>query len=203
MFEIINLETLLFYIFTSLLISSSFLVILSKNPVHSVLFLILSFFNTTLLLMLCQVEFIAIILIMIYVGAIAILFLFVVMMLDIKIIDQKIQEKSIYIPVSFFIFTVFIMEVLTFNNITSKDLTLSSIPLYFNWISNYDFVSNTETIGQLLYTYYFIYFLIAGIILLIALVGAVSLTLKKSKSLNQQVYKQISRKINNSIFNYK
>lgn len=201
--ESINFEIILFQILTGLLISSAFLVILSKNPVHSVLFLILAFVNSTALLLLCKIEFISIILVIIYVGAIAVLFLFVVMMLDINIVNQSFKDKLVYFPISFFIFFMFLSEILMLKH-TTKDIYQNN-DLLFNrndWLNSFDFISNTETISQVLYTYYFIYFLIAGIILLIALLGAVSLTLRKNKKYNQKVFKQLSRSANNSIFNY-
>jgi NADH-quinone oxidoreductase subunit J len=186
-------------------LASAFLVILSKNPVHSVLFLILTFCNATGILLIFGVEFLSIILIIIYVGAVAVLFLFVVMMLDIKVLNQKFKEKVVYLPISLLIGSIFLTEILLLisNSLTQKDLLNNSHYYKQNWIDLLDSVTNIETLGQILYTYYFSFFLIAGLILLIALIGAVSLTLKEKQTYNQDLFKQLSRSYKNAIFKYK
>lgn len=203
--KIMKIELLLFFFFSSMALASAFLVILSKNPVHSVIFLILTFCNTTGFLLVYGVEFLSIILIIIYVGAIAVLFLFVVMMLDIKILHQNFKEKLVYLPISLSIGFIFLIEILIliFNSLTPKDL-LQFVNKYSNsWINFLDSISNTQTIGQILYTYYSSFFLMAGIILLIALLGAVSLTYKEKTTYNQNLFKQLSRNYKNALFKYK
>jgi NADH-quinone oxidoreductase subunit J len=176
-------------------------------------------------------------LIIIYVGAIAILFLFVVMMLDIHYKKQTLDEKLSYLPFAVFIGIIFSVEIFAalspflkalpdhnhyIDKVVEVDLLFpdwwpynSPGPRTYSynihhlrnpgeliWITYLDEVTNIETIGQLLYTYYGIFFLISGIILLIALLGAVSLTMQKREdSYQQQVYRQLSRNYKNAIFN--
>ena len=202
----INFEIFFFFFFSSTALASAILVIRSNNAIYSVLFLILVFVNMTGLLLISEIEFLSIMLIIIYVGAIAILFLFVVMMLDIHYLPQNINEKLGYLPLTFFIGFLFLIETFlilskTFPPSFSFFYQFCSEKNYFNWIQNLDFITNTETIGQILYTYYNIFFLISGIILLIALLGAVTLTIKEKKKVNQQkIYKQLSRHSNFAVF---
>lgn len=173
-----------FFFFFSIIVISSLLAINTKNTVYSVLFLILVFCNSTGLLLVFNIEFISIMLIIIYVGAIAVLFLFVIMMLDIK---KNFYEKFNYSIICFLIGLIFLCETFISVNIKNK----IDIKSYNEWLISLDYITNTETIGQVLYTYYSIFFLISGIILLIALIGATSLTLQKMAVKHN--FKQLSR----------
>ena len=192
-------ELILFFFFSSLAILSSALVITVKNPVHSVLFLILSFIASANLLFLLEIEFISLIFIVVYVGAIAVLFLFVVMMLDIKITGSD-KNFLKYFPVASFLGLVFFGEVLfiVFDNFESNPQRFIN---YHEWSDMVEQVTNVEVIGQVLYTTYFLYFLIAGLVLLVAMLGAIVLTLTfDKKARTQTIYRQVSRDFNNAIF---
>jgi NADH:ubiquinone oxidoreductase subunit 6 (subunit J) len=193
---------LLFYLFSSMTLISGIMVIQSRNPVHSVLFLILVFFNAAGLLVLLGLDFFAMIFLVVYVGAIAVLFLFVVMMLNIKI--AEISEKRLrYLPIGGVLGILFLFEILL---IVDNDL----IPLLFydntsallefkelnfiNWVSSIQTVPNIQAVGNIIYTYYFYFFLMASIILLVAMIGAIVLTMQKGIRIKrQQVFLQNTR----------
>jgi len=192
---------LLFYFFSSLTLLSGVMVIQARNPVHSVLFLILVFFNAAGLLVLLGLDFFAMIFLVVYVGAIAVLFLFVVMMLNIKI--AEINEKRLrYLPIGGVLGLLFLFEVLL---IVDNDL----IPLllyntesflefqnssFVNWSENLQTVTNIHAIGNLVYTYYFYFFLLSSLILLVAIIGAIVLTMQKGIRIKrQQVFLQNTR----------
>lgn len=192
---------MLFLFLSFLLILSAILVISAQNPVHSVFFLVLVFLTSAFLLFLLEIEFISLLFILVYVGAIAVLFLFVVMMLDIKITKYE-KDFLIYLPMGLFLGIVFFLEIfLTFQENFVSILPIDGREVYTNWLFNIDNLSNVEVLGQILYTYYFFYFLIAGIILLLAMVGAIVLTLNfTQKAKHQFVFKQILREKKNSIY---
>ena len=192
-------ELILFYTFSSLAVISAAMVITVKNPVHSVLFLILTFISATGLLFLLEVEFISLIFIVVYVGAIAVLFLFVVMMLDIKITDLN-RNFLKYFPVGGVLGLAFFVEVLLIlTGVLEANPYSFENYMYMNWAEKVDFITNIETLGQVLYTSLFPYFLIAGIILLVSMLGAVVLTLTFSRqSKIQLISKQVSRNFFNS-----
>jgi NADH-quinone oxidoreductase subunit J len=175
---------LFIYIILFYLFFFSFFVISSRNPVHSVLSLISVFLLSAALLLCLEVEFLALSFVIVYVGAIAILFLFVVMMLDVKIGDNSFDFLR-YGSLSYFISFIFLLEItkpltyLTFFSSTS----FSTNYLWIRWFTEIDYISNIQTIGQLLYTYYFVFFLIAGFILFIAVLGALMLTLTLNKKI--------------------
>lgn len=179
----------LFYLFSSLLLVCSTMVIRSRNPVYSVLYLVLVFVNAAGLLLLLGLDFFAMIFLVVYVGAIAVLFLFVVMMLNIKV--AEISENTLrYLPVGGLIGVVFLLEVLV---VVDQDMvpalsTTDYSPYvdWVNWSSLVEHTSNIESIGMLMYTYYFYYFLIASLILLVAMVGAIMLTLHKHRAVKRQ-----------------
>ena len=183
-------ESLLFYLFGAVTLLSAIMVISARNPVHSVLFLILSFCSSSGLLILLEAEFMAMIFIVVYVGAIAVLFLFVVMMLNIKI-SEVIEEVYQYLPVGGFIGIIFFLEVvlivdndfvpLITSNGTSSD--------YIQWSGGIDAASNLSSLGQVLYSYYALAFLMAGLILLVAMIGAIVLTLRKRPGVKKQIIK--------------
>lgn len=187
----------LFIFFSILLIINTMMVILSKNSIYSVLFLVLSFIITSCLLFLLECEFLALVFLIIYVGAISILFLFVVMMLNIKIVNST-KDIAKYIPIGNIIGGIFFFEL--YANISDSYLNnpyynsfLSNH--YVNWFEKIDFLTNIESIGQVLYTFYVVQFLVSGLILLVAVLGAVVLTMSnyKTTTKKQILFKQISR----------
>lgn len=188
-----NLEMVLFYFFSALAIISAIMVISSKNPVHSVLFLILVFVNSTGLFLLLQVEFIAMIILMVYVGAVAVLFLFVVMMLNVKV--SELTESLVrYLPVGGIIGLIFFLQVLLIIDedlVTSPNLAQES---YLNWIDLLNQSHNIQSIGRILYTEYFYFFLASGMVLLVAMIGAIVLTMyKRSNVRRQDIFIQLTR----------
>lgn len=207
---------LLFYIFSSFALVSGIMVIEAKNPVHSVLFLILVFFNSAGLLLLLGLDFFALIFLVVYVGAIAVLFLFVVMMLNIKL--AEINEKRLrYLPIGgvlgfLFLLLIFLIvdndlipllpqkEILISlqenqEQINNSLLAQNQFNLSFiQWSQLLDTVSNIEAIGLYIYTYYFFFFLLASLILLVAMIGAIVLTMSKGVSIKRQkVFQQNTR----------
>ena len=178
----------LFFIVSIIIITSSLLVILSKNPIHSVLFLILVFFNTSILFLFSNAEFLAMILLIVNIGAVAVLFLFVVMMLDINITKQR-QTFLNYLPTGLFIGFIILMELIYVVSQSNVNFVKTNSS-YIN-ISN-QILENTKIIGNILYTDYFLLFQLSGIILLVAMIGAIYLTLRKRKGIKKQnIYKQI------------
>ena len=193
----------LFYIFSSLALLCATMVIRSKNPVHSVLFLILTFCNVSGLMLLVDLDFFAMLFLIVYVGAIAVLFLFVVMMLDIR--QTEIQENVVhYLPIGGFVGIIFFLEMYV---VLDTDFLFLSLPnpslftseLYTPWaIQNF---STIESIGALLYTTYAYSFIMASLILLVAMIGAIVLTLDKSIAVKRQdVYSQNSRDAIHTIY---
>ena len=188
--------SLTFYLFSSIAVLSALMVISAKNPVHSVLFLILSFVNAAGLFVLLGAEFLAMILVVVYVGAVAVLFLFVVMMLDINFI--KLREGFLqYLPFGALLGIVLVVElgILYLTDTSSKiNSSLSSLEPSINELEN------TKMIGQILYTKYFFLFQICGIILLVAMIGSITLTLRekegvKKQNINEQNYLDSSKAI--------
>jgi NADH-quinone oxidoreductase subunit J len=175
------LAAFFFYLFSCVAIASGVMVIASRNPVHSVLFLILAFFNAAGLFILLRAEFLAMILIVVYVGAVAVLFLFVIMMLDVDF--TELREGFIeYLPVGLVIGGIFLFELLltvgfwVINPGVAKTIT-AAIPTN---------VSNTEALGLVLYTKYIHYFQLAGMVLLVAMIGAIVLTLRHKAYIKRQ-----------------
>ena len=176
------LYSLTFYLFSSIAVLSALMVISAKNPVHSVLFLILSFVNAAGLFVLLGAEFLAMILVVVYVGAVAVLFLFVVMMLDINFI--KLREGFLqYLPFGALLGIVLVIELgILYLTDTSSNInsSLSSLDSSINELEN------TKMIGQILYTKYFYLFQICGIILLVAMIGSITLTLREKEGVKKQ-----------------
>jgi len=200
------IPNILFYTFSSVLLISSFMVITAQNAIYSVLFLVLSFLAAASLLFLLKCEFLSLIFILIYVGAIAILFLFVVMMLDLKTPNRK--ETSLkYFPFGFIIGTVFLTEIVlviaeTFKTNPYKISVLSNF--YVNWYDKIDIFTEIQSIGQVVYTQYVLQFLVAGNVLLLATLAAVVLTMNtgsKNNSKTQVIFKQLSRNYKNVLIN--
>ena len=180
-----------FYLFSTVAILSAIMVISSKNPVHSVLFLILSFINASCLFVLLGAEFLAMILAVVYVGAVAVLFLFVVMMLDINFV--KLREGFLqYLPFGALLGVVLLIELsmLFFNKNLSEISVVeySSVPIFSK-------TENTKDLGAVLYTDYFLLFQLSGVILLVAMIGSIVLTLRDRSNVKKQ---NISEQINSS-----
>ena len=172
---------LFFYLFASVAIASAVMVISSRNPVHSVLFLILCFFNAAGLFILLGAEFLAMILVVVYVGAVAVLFLFVVMMLDVDFVQLR-QGMLNYLPVGGTIGLIVLVELALVAGtwaISSDALTAVAAPSSGN-------VTNTEALGQILYTKYVYFFEAAGLVLLVAMIGAIVLTLRHKQGIKRQ-----------------
>lgn len=183
----------------ALVLISASMVITSKNPLHSVLFLVLSFLSSSILLFLFENEFLALFFLIIYLGAIAILFLFVVMMLDIKYRD--LQSSRLYLPVGGLIGVSLLLEVYgTFSKVFSKNtnVSISDHNLYLNWYDNLDAFQDVYVLGQIFYTHYVLQILIAGLILYLAVISVAFLTVKsafvKSEKREQSLFRQLSRK---------
>ena len=182
---------LTFYIFSFVMLLSSLMVISTKNPVHSVLFLILAFLNAAGIFVILHAEFLAMILIIVYVGAVAVLFLFVVMMLDIKTTIEKSNILQ-YLPIGLFIGFVFIAELVIV--LINTKLELSNMQILSNPLNKSAELSNTKAIGSILYTDYILHFQLAGVILLVAMIGSIVLTLRERTGVKRQsVVEQLSR----------
>ena len=177
------LTTTLFYIFSTIIILSSIGVVSAKNPVYSVLFLILAFINAAILFLFLNAEFLAMLLIVVYVGAVAVLFIFVVMMLNIKQEEKQIKFQK-YTPFTLFIVTIVFIEILYISitdNVSLNQISLSK---------NLSFTNNTIFLGNVLYTDYFLLFQLSGIILLVAMIGAIVLTLRSRPGVKKQIINQ-------------
>ena len=187
----------MFYFFSNILLFSALMVVVVQNSIYSVLFLVCSFISAASLLFILECEFIALLFIIIYVGAIAVLFLFVVMMLDIKTVNLT-KNTIKYFPFGSFISIIFLFEILAIilknfkSNPYQKEFLVN---FYYNWYEKLDALTEIEAIGQVLYIHYVLQFLVAGYILFLAVVGSIVLTIsppsKKAKS--QIIYRQISR----------
>ena len=181
----------LFSIVSIIIITSSLLVIISKNPIHSVLFLILVFFNTSILFLFSNAEFLAMVILIVYIGAVAVLFLFVIMMLDINITKLR-QTFLNYLPIGLFVGFIILLEL--FYVVSQSKLNFVQTSSIDNNISD-QILDNTKIIGNILYTDYFLLFQISGIILLVAMIGAIFLTIRKREGIKKQnIYKQILKK---------
>jgi NADH-quinone oxidoreductase subunit J len=179
------IPTILFYLFAAILLVSSAMVVSARNPVHSVLFLILSFFNAAALFLIAGAEFLAMILVIVYVGAVAVLFLFVVMMLDVDFAQLRGGFQR-YLPVGATVGVVLLVELGFF--LGGWQLSPGAVKLHMSAIP--DNVSNTEAIGRVLYTDYIFLFQMAGLVLLVAMIGAIVLTLRDRKSSRHQNIRQ-------------
>jgi NADH-quinone oxidoreductase subunit J len=189
------IDEFFFYLFAAVMLISAMLVIVSRNPVHSVLFLILAFFNAAALFLIAGAEFLAMILVVVYVGAVAVLFLFVVMMLDIDFEELRGGFQR-YAGVGAAVGAALLVEfALTFGGWklapSAELLRMSPTPAT---------VSNTEALGRVLYTDYIFPFQIAGLVLLVAMIGAIVLTLRDRKSSrHQNIQMQTSRTVSETL----
>src|SRR5215472_5362134 len=186
------LQAICFYAFAGVAVASGVMVIAARNPVHSVLFLILAFFNGAGLFVLMGAEFLALILVIVYVGAVAVLFLFVIMMLDINFVELR-EGFLQYLPIGALIGLVLFIElVFVFGawEVASNVTTAIAAPLPATAQ-----VTNTAALGQLLYTRYIYAFQAAGMILLVAMIGAIVLTLRPRQDVRRQkIAEQVARK---------
>lgn len=189
--------SLLFYLFSFIMIASAFMVILSRNPVHSVLFLILCFFNSAGIFLILGAEFLAFILVIVYVGAVAVLFLFVVMMLDVEF--KSISSTVIsYLPIGLTIGVIVLAELMLVLFTWKRDYSVTD-NLSLTTDKQY---SNTEIIGLVLYTDNILFFQLAGLILLASMIGAIVLTVNHRPSAKRQdINKQVERDAESSIKN--
>ncbi len=176
-----NAAAAFFYLFAGITVASAFMVVASRNPVHSVLFLILAFVNAAGLFLLLGAEFLAMLLIVVYVGAVAVLFLFVVMMLDVDFAEFR-QGFLNYLPVGALIGLIFAVELLLVVGAWVIDPQIVRAPVAAIPAG----ITNTEAIGRVLYTQYVYYFQAAGLVLLVAMIGAIVLTLRDRPGIKRQ-----------------
>lgn len=170
------IEALFFYLFAGIMLASGLMVVVSRNPVYSVLFLILAFFNAAGLFVLIGAEFLAMLLVVVYVGAVAVLFLFVVMMLDINFSEMRAGFQK-YLPLGLIVGGILVFElVAAMYGDVFKGATL---PEAMD-------ISNTRALGNVIYTKYMYLFQVAGLILLVAMIGAISLTMRKREGVRRQ-----------------
>jgi NADH-quinone oxidoreductase subunit J len=191
-------QTLCFYLFAAIMVASAVMVISSRNPVHSVLFLILAFFNGAGLFVLIGAEFLAMILVVVYVGAVAVLFLFVVMMLDVNVAELR-QGFLQYLPIGGLVGLILLVELIMvagfFVTTPGAADAVARVPT-----PPVDQVTNTEALGRVLYTDYIYLFQASGLVLLVAMIGAIVLTLRQREGVKRQVIaKQIARKRSDAV----
>ena len=188
---------LAFYLFAFITVASGVMVISARNPVHSVLFLILAFFNSAALFILLGAEFLAMILVVVYVGAVAVLFLFVVMMLDINFVEMR-QGFLQYLPLGALIGLILLIELALVAGtwvISPEAVSAAAVP-----IPPLEVTHNTQAIGNVLYTKYVYLFETAGLILLVAMIGSIVLTLRRREGVRKQsIARQVTRKRDEAI----
>ena len=185
---------LVFYFFSGVLVFSAIMVIIASHSVFSLLFLVLSFLASAFLLFMLECEFLALIFIVVYVGAIAVLFLFAVMMLDAKL-QNLVRNIFRYLPVGFLFGLGFLIPVLYhFSSGIKGNINLFTQNNYTNWYDLLDSTSDVEVYGQVLYSYFALQFLVVGLILLVVLIGVVYLTnsYTSNRAVDQSTYKQLS-----------
>ena len=185
------IQAIAFYVFALVAVGSAVMVISARNPVHSVLYLILTFFNAAGLFVLMGAEFLAMILVVVYVGAVAVMFMFVVMMLDINFAELR-QGFLRYLPIGGVIGLILLAELLLILagwTLAPEAMRVAAAPL-----PSPDEATNTRALGQLIYTHYAYLFQIAGLILLIAMIGAIVLTHRRRPGVRRQnIAAQIAR----------
>jgi NADH:ubiquinone oxidoreductase subunit 6 (subunit J) len=207
-------NTSLFYLLSSFGLTSGLMVIFAENPVHSALFLILVFCNTSCLLLLIEAEFLALIFIIVYVGAIAVLFLFVIMMLNVKLSELN-ESVSRYLPLGGVLAIIFLLEI---SLVLGSDLAATFSINHFSPILNEIFQISSfcpswalmieasesiELFGQVIYTNFVSLFLMSSLILLVSMIGAIVLTLHKRVNVKKQdIFKQVSANFGSVIVSY-
>jgi NADH-quinone oxidoreductase subunit J len=191
------IQALAFYLFAGIAVASGVMVISARNPVHSVLFLILAFFNAAGLFVLMGAEFLAMILIVVYVGAVAVLFLFVVMMLDINFVELR-KGALAYLPIGLLVGLILLVELtLIFGAWVVSPLASGAALAPTPAVSQ---ISNTHALGMVIYTNYVYLFQIAGLVLLVAMVGAIVLTLRQRSGVRRQsIGRQTERRRGDSL----
>ena len=191
------IQALAFYLFAGIAVASGVMVISARNPVHSVLFLILAFFNAAGLFVLMGAEFLAMILIVVYVGAVAVLFLFVVMMLDINFVELR-KGALAYLPIGLLVGLILLAELtLVFGAWVVSPLASGAALAPTPAVSQ---ISNTHALGMVIYTNYVYLFQIAGLVLLVAMVGAIVLTLRQRSGVRRQsIGRQTERRRGDSL----
>jgi NADH-quinone oxidoreductase subunit J len=188
----LDILSTMFYVFATILVASALAVITSRNPVHAVFFLILAFFNAAGLFVLLGAEYLAMTLVIVYVGAVAVLFLFVVMMLNINF--EKFRAGFIhYLPIGVMLAGLLFLEMGSLLYLSlSGGLALAPAAMP---TPSLEVASNTEAIGRVLYTHYLPLFQLAGLVLLVAMIGAIVLTLRHRDGVRRQkIIQQLSRK---------
>ena len=170
------IEALFFYLFAGIMLASGLMVVVSRNPVYSVLFLILAFFNAAGLFILIGAEFLAMLLVVVYVGAVAVLFLFVVMMLDINFSEMRAGFQK-YLPLGLIVGGILVFELVA--AMYGDAFSGATLPKAVD-------ISNTRALGYVIYTKYMYLFQVAGLILLVAMIGAISLTMRKREGVRRQ-----------------
>ena len=184
------IQSLAFYLFAGITVGAAVMVISARNPVHSVLFLILAFFNSAGLFVLLGAEFLAMILVVVYVGAVAVLFMFVVMMLDIGVAELR-QGFLQYLPLGGIVGLILLFEL---GFVVAGFVISPAVSERFSAPAPTD-IANTEAIGQLLYTKYVYFFQAAGMILLVAMIGAIVLTHRSRAGVKKQrIGQQVDRR---------
>lgn len=187
-------------IFLSFILTSGFMVLLLPNPIHSLLFLIVVFVSVAGILMAFNLSFLSLLLLIIYVGAIAVLFLFMLMMLDINLTSIIKTDWLTYLIFSLVLISI--LYCLTYFNMFPILTQTSSIIINDNqWVNLITEINNCETFGHLLYSYYLSFLLLAGLILLLALLGAVTLTFNTNEIAYQKDFEQIARKVQINLIN--
>ena len=180
---------LFFYLFSAIAVASAVMVISARNPVHSVLFLILCFFNAAGLFVLMGAEFLGMMLVVVYVGAVAVLFLFVVMMLDVDFVQLR-EGMLNYLPVGMVIGLIVLVELA----LVTGSWIISPASVQARGAPVPEGVTNTEALGRILYTDFIFYFQAAGLVLLVAMVGAIVLTLRHKEGVKRQnISAQVAR----------
>ena len=188
-------QALAFYMFALTCVAAAVMVISVRNPVHSVLFLILAFFNAAGLFVLLGAEFLAMILVVVYVGAVAVLFMFVVMMLDINTVEMR-QGFLEYLPIGGIIGLILLAELLVITGgwvLAPEAATVASAPIVAG-------VSNTHALGEIIYTRYVYLFQASGLVLLVAMVGAIVLAHRRRGGVHRQkVHDQLARRAEDTV----
>lgn len=187
----------LFYFFSGVLVFSAIMVIVAQHSVFSLLFLVLSFISSAFLLFMLECEFLALIFIVVYVGAIAVLFLFAVMMLDAKL--QNLSRNLFkYMPIGFLFGLGFLIPVIYQVNLETNNS--ENTVFYTNWYDLIDSTTDVEVYGQVLYSYFVLQFLVVGLILLVVLIGVVYMTntYNNKQTVDQSTFKQLS--VNSKFF---
>ena len=190
-------QALAFYLFAFMIVAAGVMVITARNPVHSVLFLILAFFNAAGLFVLLGAEFLAMILVVVYVGAVAVLFLFVVMMLDINFVEMR-EGFMRYLPIGGIVAFILLAEILVV--LGGWVLAPEAARIAAAAMPSPEVVSNTHALGLILYTRYIYLFQAAGVVLLVAMIGAIVLTHRRRDGVRRQrISDQIRRRAEETV----